>query len=68
MFERDPPRLTAPNDPRAFELYQQAREMEAAGQPMEAMMLFSRPPRPRRASRRRTAYDLHAYLEITLLL
>ena len=40
MFERDPPRLTAPNDLRAFELYQQAREMEAAGQPMEAMMLF----------------------------
>ena len=42
MFERDPPVCTAPNDLKAFELYQQARELEAAGEPMEALPLLMR--------------------------
>ena len=42
MFERDPPRCTEPNDLKAFDLYQRARELEATGKPMEALPLFMR--------------------------
>ena len=42
MYRRNPPMCTEPNDLLAFELYQQARELDAAGEAMEAMRLFRR--------------------------
>ena len=42
MFNRDPPECTAPNDLKAFELYMEARALEADGRAMEAVKLFMR--------------------------
>ena len=42
MYERVPPRLTAPNERRAFETYQEALALEAAGDAMAALPLYMR--------------------------
>jgi hypothetical protein len=42
MYERAPPRLTAPNERRAFETYQEALALEAAGDAMAALPLYMR--------------------------
>mmetsp|Transcript_8851 Transcript_8851/g.29177 ORF Transcript_8851/g.29177 Transcript_8851/m.29177 type:complete len:112 (+) Transcript_8851:59-394(+) len=42
MYERRPPICTAPHDVEAYALLLRARELEAAGEPMEAVALYRR--------------------------
>ncbi|KAL1527074.1 hypothetical protein AB1Y20_015757 [Prymnesium parvum] len=42
MYDRDPPMCTEPDDVLAFELYEKARELDAAGHAMDALPLFKR--------------------------
>ena len=42
MYTRVDPICTAPNDLKAYEMVQRARELEADGEPMEALPLYMR--------------------------
>lgn len=42
MYRRVPPKCTEPHDVEAFELLQQARDLEGSGDSMGALALFKR--------------------------